>query len=98
MVINKNPVEGYKSVLEMQRNDGDSFQSIVEVLDETKVNMIHFLFNVISDSDLDLVCIKYFKDERVVSERSHLWLHKGFGWKNCKLLMHESVSMEYNKG
>ena len=47
-----------------------------------QVNMINVLLNVISDSNLNFVCIKYLTDKRVVSERSHLWLHKGAGWQD----------------
>ena len=53
MLIDKNPMENYKSMLETEKNDWDSFE-----LDETKMNTINVLFNVISDSDLNYVCIK----------------------------------------
>ena len=80
MLIDKNPVERYKSVLETQKIDWDSFQFKIDALDDTKVNMIIDFFNVISESDLNIICIKYLTDKRVVSERSQLWLHKGPGW------------------
>ena len=82
MPIDKNPMEIHKSVLEMEKIDWDSFQFKVEALDETKVNMINDLFNVISDSDFNFACIKYSTDKRVVGKRSHLELHKGAGWKD----------------
>ena len=82
MPIDKNPMEIHKSVLEMEKIDWDSFQFKVEALDETKVSMINVLFNVISDSVLNFVCIKYLTDKSVVSEKSYLQLHVGNGWQN----------------
>ena len=61
MLIDKNLVERYKSVLDTQRIDWDLFQFKMEALDETKVNMINVLFNVVFESDLNFVCLKYFK-------------------------------------
>ena len=76
-LIDKNPIERYMSMLETENIDWDSFQFEVEALDETKVNMINLLFNVISDLDLNFVCIKYGRDKKVVSEQSNLWLLRG---------------------
>ena len=51
-LIEKNPMEKYKSMLETEKIDWDSFQFKAEAFNETKVNIINDLFNVISDSDL----------------------------------------------
>ena len=64
MLIDKNVMERYKSVLEMQRIDWDSFQFKIEALDETKVNMINILFNFIFNSDLNFFASNIFKDEK----------------------------------
>ena len=70
-------------MLETEKIDWDSFQFNLEALDETNMNMISDLFNVISDSDVNFVCIKKcltdkrVVSERVVSERSNLQLYKG---------------------
>ena len=58
MLIDKNPMERYRAVLETQRMNWDSFQFKIEALDKTKVNMINLLFNNISNSDLNFVCLK----------------------------------------
>ena len=58
-LIDNNPVERYKSVLETQRVDWDSFQFETEALDEIKVNMKNVLFNIIFDSFLNFVCLKF---------------------------------------
>ena len=60
MLIDKNPVERYKSVLEKQRIYWDTFQLKMEALNETKMNMINVLFNVIFDLDLNFVCLEFF--------------------------------------
>ena len=52
-LIDKNPMERYESMLETEKIDWDSFQFIVEALDQSKVNMTNDLFNVISDLDLN---------------------------------------------
>ena len=61
MLIDKNPMERYKSVLKTQRIDWDSFQFEMEALDEIKVNLINVLFNIILDLFLNLVCLKFYK-------------------------------------
>ena len=69
-------------MLKTEKIDWDSIQLKVVALDKTKVNVICDFFNVISDSDLNFVCMKYLTDKRVVSERSHLRLQKGAGWQD----------------
>ena len=70
------------AALETHRINWESYQFKSETLDETKVNMINFLFNVISDSDFNSVCFKYFEAKRVSHEESYLWMYKRLGWKN----------------
>ena len=64
MLFNKNPVERYRVALMTQRINWGSFDFIIETIDETYVNMINHLFNIISTSDLKSVCLKYLNDEK----------------------------------
>ena len=61
MFNNKNPLKRYMAVLETQRIKGNLFKFKIEAIDETKVNIINILFNIISNSHLKTVCFKYFK-------------------------------------
>ena len=90
MLIEKNPMERYRAVLETQRINWDSFEFKSQAIDETKVNMINILFNIFSNSYLNSICLKYFKDESGGWGRTHLQLHKGLKWENTywKLAMH----------
>ena len=63
-LIDKNPVERCKSMLETEKIDWDSFQFKIEALDETKVNMINNFFNVISDLDLNFVLHQIFNRQK----------------------------------
>ena len=60
------------AVLMTQKISWDLFQLKIEALDGTNIKTINLLFNIISNSDLNSVCLKYFKDERVGCERSNL--------------------------
>ena len=51
MLIDNNLVERYIAVLVAQQINWDSFELKI-AMDETKVDMINLLFNVISNSDL----------------------------------------------
>ena len=62
MIIDKKPMERYRAVLKTQRINGDSFELKIESLDETKVKMINLLFNIISNSDINSVCLKCLKN------------------------------------
>ena len=81
-LIYKNPMKRYKTVLETQIINWDSFKFKVESLDEANVNMINLLFDIVSNSDLKSFCLKYFKDQRGCCGRSHLWLHKELRWES----------------
>ena len=59
-LIDKYSVERYKSVLERQRINCDSFQFEMEALHETKVNIINVLFDIIFDSFLNFICLKFY--------------------------------------
>ena len=58
MLTDENSVERYRALLATQKMNWDSFKFIIESIDETKVNMIDLLFNIISNSDLNCVCFK----------------------------------------
>ena len=62
MIIDKKPMERYRAVLKTQRINGDSFELKIESLDETKVKMINLLFNIISNSGINSVCLKCLKN------------------------------------
>ena len=63
-LIGKNPMEKYKSVLEMQRFNWDSFQFKMDALDETQVNMINDLFDINFDSFLNLLASNCIEDDK----------------------------------
>ena len=42
-------------------------------------------FNVISNSDLNSVCLKYSKDEKGGCWQTNLWMYKGHRWENIWL-------------
>ena len=58
LFIDKNLRERYESVLETQSIDW-TFVFKKDTIDEAKVEMIKVLFDFISDSDLNFVCLAY---------------------------------------
>ena len=82
MLIDTYLMERYRAVMERQKNNWNSIKLKIEADDEIKVKMMNPLFNIISDSDFNSICLKYFKEQRVGDERSNLWMHKGLEWEN----------------
>ena len=86
-------MERYESVLETQSIDWDSFQFEIEALDETKVNMINVLFNIIFDSFLNFLAQILLKMKRGAVEEVIYGCIRGLDGRiqDCKLGMHANL-------
>ena len=82
MLIDTNPVERYRAVMETQRINWDSLKFNIEAISENKMNVIHLLFTIISNLDLNSVYLKHFKEENGGCGLSHLQLHKKIRWED----------------
>ena len=95
----KNPVERYMTVLETQRINWDSFEFTIRAFNETKVNMINLLFNVISNSISILFASNILKMKRGAVEEVIYGCTRGLDGRipDCKLGMHAKCFNEIKK-